>query len=457
MSERIVLGGLMLDNQKMHDVLPLLTPESFTDFNLGKLYRHLMQFHHDQKPFDVISIGATLGNSWIGPCGDMVTRSAKHGNILHHAGIVRNLHHRKNIQNMLTNVLGKLAKGGENQVAIDEINMFLSSFDNASESLLRNIADSLPDLLDKLNERAESGDEIIGLTTGIPDLDRATQGIQDADLVVIGGRPSSGKTALGLNIAAHNAFECNKTVLVFSVEMPEMKIQQRLLTSLSQVNYKSIQTATCMSSDKSFCALGESIGKIKQGKFIINDSSTLSTQQMKSESIRYKRKYGKVDLIVVDYIQLLSTKAESRFQEVSKISRDLKAIAKLLDCPVIAISQLNRSLESRENKRPVMADLRESGQLEQDADIVVFIYRDEVYDEFSPAQGLAEIIIAKGRDCGLSNIVSKWSGDTQTFSSASPYDYDTIQKLKLSVKENSFGGSDFQDKYKKGFKGKGVR
>lgn len=457
MSERIVLGGLMLDNQKMHDVLPLLTPDSFTDNNLSKLFRHLMQFHHDQKPFDVISIGATLGDSWIGPCGDMVTYSAKHGNVIHHAGIVRDLHRRKKIQKMLTNVLGKLAKGGENQTALDEINMFLSSFDNTSESLLRNIADSLPELLDKLNERAESGNEIIGLTTGLPDLDRATQGMQDADLIIVGGRPSSGKTALGLNIAAHNAFECNKTVLVFSVEMPENKVQQRLLTSLSQVKYKSIQTATCMPNDQSFLALGESIGTIKKGQFIINDSSSLSTQQMKSECIRYQRKHGKVDLIVVDYVQLLSAKAENRFQEVSMVSRDLKATAKLLNCPLIAISQLNRSLESRENKRPVMADLRESGQLEQDADIIMFIYRDEVYDEFSTAKGLAEISIAKGRDCGLSNIVSRWDGDTQTFSEASPFDYDAIQKLKISVKENSFGGNDFADKYKKGFTGKGAR
>jgi replicative DNA helicase len=446
-SEKIVLGGLILNNEKMYEVLPILSPDSFKNLNHSRLYRHLMQFHYDNEPFDLISIGDRLGNQWINPVGKLVQQYISHGNILNHTKLIKENHQREQLKKVLSESLGKLAKREKPQPVINDITTFLASMECTTGTQLRNIGDNMDKFSEDMAKRRESKDKILGLTTGLIDLDQAIQGLQDESFIVIAGRPSMGKSCLAENIGTHNAIENNKTVLFFTIEMPEYQIQQRMVSSLANVDYGQIQTGECLGEDNLLPKISDSITKIKKGKFIIDDSSSLSISDMKSKSISYARKSGGVDLIIVDYLQLLSAKAESRFQEISTISRELKGLAKTLKCPVLALSQLNRNLESRQDKRPVMADLRESGQIEQDADVVAFIYRDEVYDEYSQAQGLAEIIIAKARNCPKKNIVTIFNGAKQTFRNASPQAYNIINNLKSNI--NVDQASTFQKRYSK--------
>jgi len=431
MSEQIVLGGLIADNEKIHDVAPLLTVDCFKNPDHSRLYRHILQFHYENKPFDIVSIADLLGDRWMPFCGEMVSKSFKHGNVVHHAKLVSEAHRRDLIKSELSNAIGKIVNRTDTQEVVDDISSFLSTLESNGESQLRNIGDSMSEFVNELERRYLADGDIIGLTTGLKDLDQSIQGMQDGNLIIIAGRPAMGKSVLAMNIAQHNALQ-NKNTLFFSLEMTEDEIQQRLVSSVACVDYGSIQSASCVDQNEVMPILADGINRIKKGKFIVDDSSSLSIAELKAKSIAYGRKTGGIDLVVVDYLQLLSAKAESRFQEVSMISRELKALAKVLKCPVIALSQLSRSLESRSDKRPVMSDLRESGQLEQDADKVIFIYRDEVYNEQTRAKALAEIIIAKARNCPKKNVVSIFDGAKQTFREADHTSYAIIDEIKSS-------------------------
>ncbi|MFT5452881.1 MAG: replicative DNA helicase [Enterobacterales bacterium] len=444
-SERIVLGGLIIDNEKMYDVQSILSKESFTNPSLSNLYRHLVQFHYDKKPFDVVSISELLGDKWLSACGELVGEASRTGNILHHAKLVQESFNRKKIQSQLSDSINQIINRCDTQQVINDLSSFLSSMDIASASELRNIADSIGSFVDGLEERYEAKGEFKGLSTGLVDLDKSIQGMQDGNLIIIAGRPAMGKSVLAQNIASHNAINENKTVLFFSLEMTEEEIQQRLVASVSGADYAAIQSAKCYEEPFEMDLITDGLCKIKKGNFIIDDSSSLSISEMKAKSISYSRKHDGVDLIVVDYLQLLSAKAETRFQEVSMISRELKSLAKELKCPVIALSQLSRSLESRSDKRPIMSDLRESGQLEQDADKIIFIYRDVVYNEQSLAKDLAEIIIGKARNCPKSNVVSRFDGAKQTFRNVDYTSYDVIDKIK----EKGVKGNEYANQYKK--------
>ena len=442
-SERIVLGGLILDNDKMHDIGSKLSPEAFINPSLGNLYRHIQQFNYENKPFDAVSIADQLGDKWLFECGQMVSEAANNGNTLRHAEIVSENFRRRKIQSQLSDSINQIINKVNTQEVINELNTFISSLDIQSQSELRNIADSMGQFIDNLEERFNSDGDFKGLSSGLADLDRSIQGIQDGNLIIIAGRPAMGKSVLAQNIASHNAINENKTTLFFSLEMTEEEIQQRLIASVSGADYGAIQSAECVNDTPEMNLITDGMQKIKKGKFIIDDSSSLSIAELRAKSISYARKNNGVDLIVVDYLQLLSAKAESRFQEVSMISRQLKSLAKELNCPVIALSQLSRSLESRGDKRPVMSDLRESGQLEQDADKIIFIYRDVVYNENSIAKELAELIVAKARNCPKQNVVSRFDGAKQTFRNADHTCYDIINKLK----DKNSGGHDFAKQY----------
>jgi replicative DNA helicase len=359
----------------------------------------------------------------------------EHGNLMHHVKIVRESSRRETIQSGLAVAMRKLAQREDTSAVVDELNTLVNSLESVSASELRNIGNTMDGLVDELDRRFQANGEIVGLTTGLKDLDESIQGMQDGNLIIIAGRPAMGKSVLAQNIASHNALK-GENVLFFSLEMTEFEIQQRLVSSVGCIDYGSIQSASCVGDDSQITILGDTINKIKKGKFHIDDSSSLSVHELKSKAISFQRKTGSVGLVVVDYLQLLSAKAESRFQEVSTISRELKALAKVLECPVIALSQLSRSLESRADKRPLMSDLRESGQLEQDADKILFIYRDEVYNESTPAKGLAEIILGKARNCPKKDVVSIFDGAKQTFRNADHTAYERIDSVKNPPKEN---------------------
>jgi replicative DNA helicase len=260
----------------------------------------------------------------------------------------------------------------------------------------RTIEDLLPEVMDRLQETYDRGDIITGLATGYTDLDELLSGLQPSALYIVGARPAMGKTAFGLGIAAHVAMHSTKPVLVFSLEMAHNELTQRILASEARVDSTKIRTGKLAESD--WAKIGKAIGRLEVPLFL-DDNPRVTVMEIRAKARRIKSRYGGIGLIVIDYLQLMggNGSAENRQLEVSEISRNLKILARELEVPILALSQLSRNLEARADKRPMLSDLRESGSLEQDADVVMFLYRDEVYHPESPDKGSAEVIIAKHR------------------------------------------------------------
>ena len=430
-SEKIVLASVIINNELIHDIMPLLTTDCFKDRDHASIYRHILQFQYEEKPFDVISVGEALGDEWIPLLGQLVSDTFGWGttSVIEHAKIVLERHRKELMSEAMTSAFMKLQNNDKTQDIINDLSTFMLELENVEGSNLRNIGDSMDNFVNMLEERYQNKGEIVGLTTGLTDLDTSIQGMQDGNLIIIAGRPAMGKSVLAMNICSHNAL-LGKKSLFFTLEMTEEEVQQRLVASVARVDYGKIQNALCVDSEYDMPLIGDAIGKIKKGKFIIDDSSSMTIYDMKSKAISYSRKHKGVDLVVVDYLQLLQGKGENRTQVISTISRELKSLAKTLKCPVIALSQLNRGLENRADKRPVMSDLRESGQIEQDADKIIFVYRDEVYNEQTQAKGLAELIIGKARNCPKKDTVCVFQGEHQTFKDAHHSAYDTIDNIK---------------------------
>lgn len=261
----------------------------------------------------------------------------------------------------------------------------------------RPLSDLLPLAMDKLQETFERGDTITGTATGFNDLDEILSGLQPSTLNIIGARPAMGKTALGLGIATHVAKNTSKPVLVFSLEMGHAELTQRVLSSEAEVESQKLRSGRLVEAD--WTKIGRAINRIDNVPLYLDDNPRVTVMEIRAKARRLKARHGGLALIMIDYLQLMSggMNSENRQLEVSEISRGLKILARELDVPIIALSQLSRNLESRADKRPMLADLRESGSLEQDADVVMFLYRDEVYNRDSPDKASAELIIAKHR------------------------------------------------------------
>ena len=251
--------------------------------------------------------------------------------------------------------------------------------------------------MERVEELYEKKTAITGIATGFSDFDERTAGLQKSDLIIIAGRPSMGKTAFAINIAEHVVIKEELCAVVFSMEMPGEQLAMRMMSSLGRVDQQRVRTGKLQDDD--WPRLTSAVSMLKEKKLFIDDTPALTPAELRSRCRRIAKEHG-LDLIIIDYLQLMQIPgtSENRATEISEISRSLKAMAKELQVPVVALSQLNRSLEQRPNKRPVMSDLRESGAIEQDADVLVFIYRDEFYDEDSPDKGIAEIIIGKQRN-----------------------------------------------------------
>ena len=252
--------------------------------------------------------------------------------------------------------------------------------------------------IERIDELYQSENLITGLSTGFTDLDKMTAGLQPSDLIIVAGRPSMGKTTFSMNLVEHAVISNDKPVVVFSMEMPADSLVARMLSSLGRIDATKMRTGQL--DDDDWPRLTSAVSLLKDRPLFIDDDAALSPTEVRSRARRIAREHGQLGLIMIDYLQLMQVKGatENRTGEISEISRSLKALAKELNVPVIALSQLNRSLEQRSDRRPVMSDLRESGAIEQDADVIAFIYRDEVYNEDSPDKGVAEIIIGKQRN-----------------------------------------------------------
>ncbi|OUR88962.1 replicative DNA helicase, partial [Methylophaga sp. 42_8_T64] len=287
------------------------------------------------------------------------------------------------------------------------------------------VKEVLSKVVDRIDTLFENDSPITGLSTGFSDFDEQTSGLQPADLVIVAGRPSMGKTTFAMNLAENAAIKSKEPVAVFSMEMPADSLAMRMLSSLGQIDQSRLRSGRL--NDDDWPRLTSAIALLNEAPLFIDDTPALTVTELRARARRLKREHG-LSLIVIDYIQLMqgsSGSSENRATEVSEISRSLKALAKELEVPVIALSQLNRSLEQRPNKRPVMSDLRESGAIEQDADLIVFIYRDEVYNEDSPEKGKAEIIIGKQRNGPIGKVILTFQGKYTRFENFAYNDYDS--------------------------------
>ena len=281
------------------------------------------------------------------------------------------------------------------------------------------VQETIKEAIEKIQELHEFEGEITGIPTGFKDFDKLTAGLQPSDLIIIAGRPAMGKTTLAMNIAEHAAIKHAVPIAIFSMEMSSLQLVMRLFSSLGQIDQTRLRTGSL--DDLDWPKLTSAMNLLHKSRIFIDETPSLSPSELRARARRLKRKHD-IGLIVVDYIQLMSVPGtkENRATEVAEISRSLKAIAKELCVPVVAVSQLNRALEQRTNKRPIMADLRESGSLEQDADLIIFIYRDEVYNEDTPEKGKAEIIIGKHRNGPTGKVFLTFQGHWLRFVNYAP-------------------------------------
>ena len=278
--------------------------------------------------------------------------------------------------------------------------------------------------VDKIDELFNSEGSMTGVTTGFEELDGATGGMQPSDLIIVAARPSMGKTTFAMNLVENALMAQDKPVLVFSLEMPADQLVTRMLSSLGRINQTKVRSGQLEEDD--WPRLTTAVNLLRDKPLFIDDTAGISPTEMRNRARRIVREHGDISMIMIDYLQLMQIKggtSEGRTAEISEISRSLKALAKELECPVIALSQLNRALEQRPNKRPVNSDLRESGAIEQDADVIMFIYRDEVYNEDSPDKGIAEIIIGKQRNGPIGTSRLAFIGQFTKFENLAPMAY----------------------------------
>lgn len=425
-AEQSVLGGLMLDNRAWDQIVDRVREADFYRHEHRLIFRVMARLVDHQKPIDVLTVAEALREiQEIDVIGgevylfELANNTPSAANITAYADIVRE----RSVLRQLIHVANDIADTAFNSQGrsivelLDnaERNVFAISEQGSRGTGPTNIKDFLAKTMDRIDTLFHSNTPITGTPTGYHDFDNMTSGLQSSDLVIIAGRPSMGKTTLAMNIAEHVAIKSRLPVLIFSMEMPGEAIVMRLLSSLCRIDQLRIRTGKL--ADDDWPRISSTVSMLSDAPFYIDDTPALSPAEMRARARRLAKEHGQLGLIVVDYLQLMQVPGynENRTAEISEISRSLKSLAKELKVPVIALSQLNRGLEARADKRPVMSDLRESGAIEQDADLIVFIYRDEVYNENSNDKGTAEIIIAKQRNGPIGKLRLTFMGQYTCF------------------------------------------
>jgi replicative DNA helicase len=411
-AELAVLGGIMLDPEALERLEGSLLPEHFYIERHRLIFSAMLELVGKGQPVDALTVKDYLEQrGQLETCGgepyltELISAIPTASNVGHYAAIVRD----RAVLRELLQVCGRVSQRVYEEPQLDvgehldraEMDMLAvaENFNRARPSFSR-LQGLLEDGYKQLEQRYAEKKAITGVPTGFTDLDEITSGLQRGDLIVIAGRPSMGKTAFAMNLARNAAVEAEepKAVAVFSLEMSSQQIAMRMLASEARVDMKLLRTGRFSVED--WRKLASAVGALTEAPIYIDDTPAISVLELRSKCRRLKKEHNGLDLVIIDYLQLMSGRAdaERREQEISEITRSLKGLAKELDVPVIALSQLNRSLESRGDKRPMMSDLRESGAIEQDADLIAFIYRDEVYNKKPDNEGLAEVIIAKQRN-----------------------------------------------------------
>ena len=429
-AEQSLLGGLLLDNQAFDKIADLVTAEDFYRDDHRRIYRHLAKLIEHGKPADVVTVAESIEASEDkdrtgGPAylGSLAQNTPSALNIRRYAELVRE----RSVQRRLIQVATEIAEsalapsGKEVGQLLDEAESRILEVGEKGQRGTQGFEPIQP-VLARVFERIdhlyhqENKSDVTGLPTGFADLDERTAGLQEGDLVIVAGRPSMGKTAFALNIAEHVAVGNGVPVAIFSMEMGATQLAMRMLGSIARVDQHKMRTGRL--NDEEWSRLSTAMGKLHDAPIFIDETGALNALELRTRARRIHRQCGKLGLVMVDYLQLMSASSsgENRATEISEISRSLKALAKELGAPVVALSQLNRALETRPDKRPMMSDLRESGAIEQDADLILFIYRDEVYYPEKPeSKGTAEVIIGKQRNGPIGKVNMTFLGEHTRF------------------------------------------
>ena len=412
-AERAVLGGLMLETHRFDTVIQVIKENDFDGKDHQIIFQSMSELVEENKPLDPLTVSEKLDNkNSLNKVGgkdylvELATSTPSAANLEAYAEIIRQrsitrklMKANSEISELITNPQGQ--DGASLLDKAESMIFALNDETNLNDQNLQSMKELIPSTMDRLHELSNKAGGLIGSSSGFKDLDNKLQGLQNGDLVVVAGRPSMGKTSFAMNIAENVLLDddSNGAVLIFSLEMPGESLTTRLLSGMTKLNQQNVRSG--MLKDDELRILLQQSEKLKNMPLWIDDSSILSPMELRAKARRLARteKDG-LSLIVVDYLQLmqLPLSIENRVNQISEISRSLKSLAKELNVPVIALSQLNRAVEQRPNKRPIMADLRDSGAIEQDADVILFIYRDEVYNEDSEQGNKAEIIIGKQRN-----------------------------------------------------------
>ena len=426
-AEQAVLGGLMLAPDAYDRIADLLVPKDFYRRDHQLIYSAICDLAEKNQPFDAVTLGEWFeshGKSGeIGGGAYLVELSSTTGsaaNIRAYAEIVRDKAVLRRLIEVGTGIVNDafMPEGRATKEVLSKAEQdVLAIAEDGARGRMDFVAvnDAMKEAFDVLQTRFASGGSITGLPTGYVEFDEMTAGLQPTDLLILAARPSMGKTTLALNMAEYAAMKTRKAVAVFSMEMSASQLALRLISSVGRVNATRLRTGQL--EDEDWSRVTSAIRLIKDARIFIDDTPALSPDVLRAKARRLKREHD-LGLIVIDYLQLMQVpgNSENRATEISEISRSLKGLAKELNVPVIALSQLNRSLETRTDKRPVMADLRESGAIEQDADVIIFIYRDEYYNkENSPDKGLAEVIIGKQRNGPTGSVKLRFFGEYTRF------------------------------------------
>ncbi|MEK1938754.1 MAG: replicative DNA helicase [Pseudomonas sp.] len=434
-AEQAVLGGLMLDNNAWERVLDQVSDGDFYRHDHRLIFRAIAKLADHNSPFDVVTLseqldkeGQTSQTGGLAYLGELAKNTPSVANIKAYAQIVRERATLRQLIGISSEIADSAFNPQGRQAAeiLDEAERQIFQIAEARPKTGGPVGVNalLTKAIDRIDELFNTGEGITGLSTGFTDLDDKTSGLQPADLIIVAGRPSMGKTTFAMNLVENAVLRSDKVILVYSLEMPGESLMMRMLSSLGRIDQTKVRSGQL--DDDDWPRLTSAVNLLNDRKLFIDDTAGISPSEMRARTRRLVREHGDVGLIMIDYLQLMQipgSSGDNRTNEISEISRSLKALAKEFNCPVVALSQLNRSLEQRPNKRPVNSDLRESGAIEQDADVIMFVYRDEVYHPETEHKGVAEIIIGKQRNGPIGFIRLAFLGKYTRFENLAPGSY----------------------------------
>ena len=432
-AEQSVIGSMMMSQEAITVASEVIGADDFYNRQYGILFSTMVELHDEGKPADdLIVLQDRLKEKAVPPevsnlefIKDIVTSVPTSANVRHYADIVAEKSVLRKMIRLMSEIVNQCYSDSE------PLDVILDETEKKVFNLIqnRNVSDYVPinqivmNALKRIEAASKNKEAITGIATGFSDLDVMTSGLQPADLILIAARPSMGKTAFALNIAQHVAFRMNKSIALFSLEMSKEQLVNRLFALEAGVDAQTLRNGTLK--DTEWDQLINSAADIGRSKLIIDDTPGITVQELRSKCRKYKLENG-LDMVIVDYLQLMSGsgRPESRQQEISDISRSLKAIARELNVPVVALSQLSRAVEQRPDHRPMMSDLRESGAIEQDADVVMFLYRDEYYNKDTDKPGVTEVIVGKQRNGPTGTVELAWIAQYTKFANLEPKRYE---------------------------------